>query len=125
MSYEIIWEPSGVIKRFLGHVTSNDLIQSVVEIEQDAHFDTLHYCINDFLGITGICSSMQDVEDISVIDKGVSLTNSRIKIAVVTTSPEVIFLANAYANSSLNSYPTKIFSTLDDSRTWLAANQPR
>lgn len=125
MSYEIIWEPRGVIKRFWGHVTSNDLVQSVVEIEMDARFDTLRYCINDFLGITGISSSQQDVEDISVIDKGASLTNPRIKIAVVATSPEVISLANEYANTSLNSYPTKIFSSLDDAGSWLAVNQSR
>lgn len=123
MSYEIIWEPCGVIKRFFGHVTSHDLLQSVVEIEMDARFDELRYCINDFLGITGISSSPQDVEEISVVDKGASLTNPRIKIAVVTTSPEVISLANEYANSSLNSYPTRIFSSLDEAGSWLAANQ--
>ncbi len=125
MSYEIIWEPHGVIKRFFGHVTSNDLVQSVVEIEMDARFDTLRYCINDFLGITGISSSQRDVEEISVIDKGASFTNPRINIAVVTTSPMVISLANEYANSSLNSYPTKIFSSLDDAGSWLTANQSR
>ena len=120
MSYEVIWKPRGVIKRFFGHVTSHELVQSVVEIEKDARFDTLSYCINDFLSITGISSSAQDVEDISIIDKGASLTNPRIKIAVVATSPEVIALANEYANSSLNAYPTKIFSSLDDAGSWLA-----
>ena len=123
MSYEIIWEPCGVIKRFFGHVTSHDLLQSVLEIEMDARFDELRYCINDFLGITGISSSPQDVEEIAVVDKGASLTNPRIKIAVVTTSPEVISLANEYANSSLNSYPTRIFSSRDEAGLWFAANQ--
>ncbi len=125
MSYEIIWESRGVIKRFFGHVTSQEMVQSVVEIEKDARFDTLRYCINDFLGITGISSSSRDVEEISIIDKGASLTNPRIKIAVVATSPEVISLANEYANSSLNSYPTKIFSSLDDAGSWIAANRSR
>lgn len=120
MSYEIIWERRGVIKRYFGHVTTDDLVQSVVDVEKDARFDSLRYCINDFLGITGISSSPQDIEDISALDKGASFSNPRIMIAVVTTSPEVISLANEYANSALNSYPTKIFSSLDDARSWLA-----
>ncbi len=121
MSYEIYWEPHGVIKRFFGHVTSDELVQSVVEIEKDARFDTLRYCINDFLGISGISSSTRDVEEISVIDKGASLTNPRINIAVVAISPDVLALASEYANSSLNAYPTKLFSSLDDARSWLVA----
>lgn len=120
MSYEIVWARRGVIKRYFGHVTTYDLVQSVVEIENDARFDSLRYCINDFLGITGISSSPQDVEDISALDKGASFSNPRIRIAVVTTSPEIVALATEYANSALNSYPTKIFSSLDDANAWLA-----
>ncbi len=125
MSYEIIWEPHGVVKRFFGHVTSRELVQSVVEIEQDARFDVLRFCINDFLGITGISSSSRDVEEISVIDKGASLSNPRIKIAVVATSPEVIALTNEYANSSMNSYTTKLFSSLGEAESWLASEHSR
>lgn len=120
MSYEIIWARRGVIKRYFGHVTTDDLVQSVVDVEKDARFDSLRYCINDFLGITGISSSPQDIEDISALDKGASFSNPRIRIAVVTTSPEVVALATEYANSALNSYPTKIFSSLDDANAWLA-----
>jgi hypothetical protein len=125
VSYEIIWKPRGVVKRFFDHVTSRELVQSIVEIEQDARFDNLRYCINDFLGITAISSSSRDVEDISVMDKGASLSNPRIKIAVVTTSPEVIAWTNEYANSALNSYTTKLFSSLGEAESWLASEYSR
>jgi hypothetical protein len=124
LSYEIIWEARGVVKRFLGHVTSHDMLQSVVETEMNVRFDDLRYVINDFLGITGISSLPQDVEEISVIDKGASMSNSRIHIAVVATSPEVIALASDYANSPLNVYPTRIFSSLGEARSWLGVACP-
>jgi hypothetical protein len=114
LSYEIIWEPRGVVKRFFGHVTSHDMLQSVVETEMNVRFDDLRYVINDFLDITGISSLPQDVEEISVIDKGASMSNSRIHIA----------LASDYANSPLNVYPTRIFSSLGEARSWLGVERP-
>ena len=105
MSYEVTWEPRGVIKRFSALVTDNEMIQSVVDTEKDARFDELRYVINDFLGITGISMTKDSVEEISV-------------------HPEIIALANAYANSLLNAYPIKIFPTLVEARSWLGQENP-
>lgn len=121
MSYEIIWEPRGVVKRYFGHVTSADMVQSVTDVEGNPRFDDLRYVINDFLAIDDISSSQKDVDDISVLDKGASFTNPQIRIAVVTTSPDVTALATAYAESSMNAYPTKIFASLSEARSWLDA----
>ena len=51
MSYEILWETKGVVKRFFGHVTSNELFQAGVDLQGNVRFDQLKYVINDFLGI--------------------------------------------------------------------------
>jgi len=124
LSYEVTWEPRGVIKRFSALVTDNEMIQSVVDTEKDARFDELRYVINDFLGITGISMTKDSVEEISVRDRGAAYTNPNIRIAVVATHPEIIALANAYANSPLNAYPTKIFPTLVEARSWLGQAKP-
>ena len=120
MGYEIIWEKRGVVKRFLGEVTSQDMLQSVVETEGDARFDDLRFVINDFLDISGVSSSHHVVEEISAIDSIAAITNPRIKVAVVATFPAVIEMAESYINSPLNHYPTKIFQTLTDARQWIA-----
>lgn len=120
MSYEIIWETRGVVKRFFGDVTSHDMLQSVVETEGAPQFDDLRFVINDFLGITGVSSSLQDVEEVAAIDSIAAITNSRIKVAVVATSSVIIELAESYIRSPLNQYPTKIFQTLAEARQWLA-----
>lgn len=119
MSHEIIWESHGVVKRFFGEVTDHDMMQSVIETESDARFDDLRYTINDFLGITGFSFGLSEIDDIAIIDKGASMTNPRIRIAVVTTSPDIVKLATHYANSPMNAYPTKIFTSLADARAWL------
>ncbi len=122
MSYEIIWESHGAVKRFLGHVNSFELIQSVIDVERDARFDDLHYVINDFLGCTRFSIHDRVVEDMAVMDKGASFSNPDIKIAVVVTSPQIIAAAREYVNSELNVYPTRIFATEGEARAWLGTS---
>ncbi len=119
MGYEIIWEPRGVVKRFFCEVTSQDMLQSVAETEGDSRFDELRFVINDFLEITGLSSSHHDVEEVAAIDSIAAITNPRIKVAIVTTSPVVKEMGEGYINSPLNHYPTKIFQTLEDARNWI------
>ena len=83
MSYEIIWEPDGVIKRFFGYV-----------------------------------------DEIAAIDWGASLSNRKIRIAMVATHPEVVALAGHYARSTMNVYPTRIFPTMAEGRAWLGVPEP-
>ena len=83
MSYEIIWEPDGVIKRFLGHV-----------------------------------------DEIAAIDQAASISNRNIRIAVVATHPEILELADHYARSPMNVYPTRIFPTMAEGRVWLGIPEP-
>jgi hypothetical protein len=69
MSYELIWEPRGVTKLFFGHVTSDDLVQSVKSIHGDPRFDNLRFVINDFLGCKEISVTAEAVDEISAVDK--------------------------------------------------------
>jgi hypothetical protein len=119
MSYEIIWEPRGTVKRFFGRVTSHDMLQSVVDTESDTRFDDLLYVINDFRDIEELDLADTDIQEIAAIDNAASRTNPRIKIAVVTTHAEIIALTNQYASSPLNAYPIRIFPTLAEARSWL------
>ena len=119
MSYEIIWEPKGAIKRFFGDVTNIDLLESVEKIESDHRFDNLRYVINDFLACTTFSFDGSVVEDISVLDNGASVSNPDIKVAVVATAPDIVTATKQYAESPINAYETRIFSTLAESRLWL------
>lgn len=119
MSYDLRWEPHGVIKHFYGKVTDQDMMQSVIETESDPRFDSLHYVINDFLECTAYAVSGNTVDQIAVIDRGASYTNSHIRIAVVSSAPEIISLATRYARSPVSAYETRVFPTLEEARAWL------
>jgi hypothetical protein len=119
MSYEIIWEPRGAVKRFFGRVTSHDMLQSVVDTESDARFDDLRYVINDFLDIEELDLANTDIQEIAAIDGAAARSNPRITIAVVTIHDEIVALTNQYASSPFNAYPIKAFSTSAKARSWL------
>jgi hypothetical protein len=119
MSYEVIWEPRGVVKRYFGHVTDQELTQGVIETEADARFDSLRYAINDFLACESFAVTPASAEEIAIMDRGASFSNPYIRIAVVAVQPEIIALSQAYANSPLNVYPTRIFPTEREAREWI------
>lgn len=121
MGYELIWEPRGVLKRFYGEVTDNDVAGSVAQIQGDRRFDTLRYCINDFLDGSGHQVSLDAVEEIAAIDDAASISNPHIRVALVAATPEFIELAKQYAGSTMKLHPTRIFSSLDEARIWLDA----
>jgi hypothetical protein len=124
MTYQLEWEPRGVIKRFFGHVTDYDMLQSVLDTESDRRFDDLRYVINDFAGITGSSVEVPTIDEIAIADKGASHSNPSIRIAVVTTSPEIRLLADCYARSPLNAYETRVFANSTEARSWLGLSAP-
>lgn len=121
MGYELIWEPRGVLKRFYGQVTDGDISGSVARVHGDRRFDTLRYVINDFRDGTGHEVPLHAVEEIAAIDDAAAISNPHIRVALVAATPDFIELANQYAGSTLKIYPTRVFSSLDEARSWLGA----
>lgn len=119
MGYELSWEPRGLVKRFFGDVTEKQFIDAVIDSESDARFDGLRHVINDFRDVESFVFTPEDVDYVAAIDNAAAVSNPNIRIAVITSSPEIIALATQYAESSLNVYPTRIFATLADARAWL------
>jgi hypothetical protein len=61
------------------------------------------------------------VDEIAAIDQAAALVNPKIRVAVVATAPEIIAAASQYADSPMNIYLTRIFSTPADARAWLGS----
>ena len=119
MSYELSWEPKGAIKRFFGNVNAGEVQAANNKVEGDARFDGLRYVINDFLSCDKFSFDSNSIDEMAAIDGAASTINGNIKIAVVATLPEVLTAATQFADSALNLYPTRIFSTLADARAWI------
>ena len=122
MGYELIWEPRGVIKRFFGPVTGQELYEAGTDTEGDARFEDYRYVINDFLGCTEFSVSDNIIEEIAAVDGAAAILNPNIRIAVVAKSPEILAAVTQYSESSMHPYATGVFSALADARAWLASN---
>lgn len=120
MPYAITWEDKGVYRRYHGHTSGEELARSVLEVELDARFDQLRYVLNDMLASEGISITEEDLSEISAIDGGAELSNPNIRIAIVADKPALRAVGEAYIAAAHNSYPTRLFFTLEDARAWLA-----
>ena len=121
MGYELHWEDRGVVKRYFGQVSSEELVAPVVATEADKRFDTLRFVINDFLEAKSVAFTQADIDLIAAHDMGAAATNPNIKVAVVAAQPEVIDLVQRYMQVAVRAYPTSIFSTMAEARAWVAA----
>lgn len=93
MPYLHTWESSGIVCRFLGHVTATDVAESLDSIYGDRRFDALRYVLNDFRDCASVDMPRAKLEEIAAKDGAAELTNSKIRIAVVSDHPEVLRLS--------------------------------
>lgn len=121
MGYRLDWESRGVVKHFSGVVTGKDISRSLNEVHGSDQFDVLRFSINDFTQVDEIDFADFDVEYIAALDKAAFLTNPFIRVAIVALDPRVKAIAQQYANSPLNAYPTQLFDNLADALHWAKA----
>ena len=119
MGYRLHWEKRGVIKEFFGLLSGGDILQSQIDVHGSAEFDRLRFVINDFLNVQEIDFGDLDIEYVAALDKAAASTNRDIKVAIVATDQSIIEAARRYAESQLNSYPTRLFSDMISARAWV------
>lgn len=119
MSYELKWEPRGVVKRYFGHVTCAEILAASKESQSDYRFDQYRYAINDYLDCTEFVTDPIALEEIAAFSGAAELSNPNIKVAIIATLPEVIAAAKKYIGLSLQTYPKRIFTTIAEARAWI------
>lgn len=125
MSYELAWEPKGFYRRYYGCTTDLEVAETTFMFEASPEFEDMRYTILDFLDATDLTVvNSSYIEEAAAIDRIASRLNTRVKIAVVTTSELVIKLAKEYLDHPLRVYPIEIFQTLEDARKWVDDEVP-
>jgi len=119
MAYEIHWEKRGAYRRFFGHTSDVEIMQSVNEASGDPRVGELHYVINDFTACDDVSYSKEGTELISALGVLSEMRNSDLKIAIVADKSSTSGLVSTYMSVSLNTLPTRVFSTLSDAREWV------
>jgi hypothetical protein len=117
--YTITLEPNGAYKKFSGHVTATEFMQSINELHGSANFDDLRFSINDFQSIQGFEISDLDVKKFAGFGKGAARTNPNVHIAVITSDERIKALVRIYATPPLAPFPLAILSNPSEARDWL------
>jgi hypothetical protein len=120
--FEHIWEERGLVRRFVGHVTAEELANSAILGQQDPRFDSMRYVINDFRDCTSVNTPPEAIEEIAATDAGAAKSNDRIHIATVSDNPDVLAITEMYQRAGYSPYPTRNFNTLEAAREWLSEN---
>lgn len=121
MAFTISWEPPhGAYRKFTGHLGDEELIRSVSTAYGDARFDDLRYVIDDFLDVESYSIREDTVLYIAAMDGAAARSNPDIKVAIVVSEAHEKTLAALYAASPSNPYPTRIFTSMQEARSWAA-----
>ena len=92
--------------------------------EGDSRFDALRFVIADYTAITGCNAKPSDIEMVGAMGFGARRSNHRIRKAVVTTSPDVMAMAEHCRIALGSPVPTQTFATMAEARAWLARAEP-
>jgi hypothetical protein len=119
MPYKIERKRNGVVKRFTGVVTYEDVLKSEQEVSSHPDYTTLHYVISDYIGAVynGIADDKQ--ADINALRIGGHRVNPRIKYAFVLQDPGVRVQIKDAVASGVMLHTAKIFDTYEQAAAWV------
>lgn len=125
MPFELFWEPAGVVRRHVGHVSIADRRRSLEQICNDPRFDDLRYSITDYLGALSYEATPEDTAETAALHIAPLRTNPNIVIATVAVLPEAVAAARSFIALRYIEQPYEVFSTMAEARAWIASRQPR
>lgn len=120
MPYATEWETRGVVWRFWGVVTGDELLQSNHEIYGDERFDRLAYQIVDLTRVEQFAVSEDDMLVMAASDRAAALSNGNIHVAVAAKNADVKRLSAIYEAASVRSpWVQRVFETVEEARRWV------
>ncbi len=102
-----------------GEITINDLIESQEKMIGDPRFDLIEYCISDYLKVTKVHISKEDMIIISTLNKSSLRWNKKLKLSVVYNNKKFDKLVSIYIDLTEHSgWEIKLFNNLEESLKW-------
>ena len=119
MPYKIERKKNGVVKRFTGVLTYEDVLKSEQEVSAHPDYTTLHYVISDYIGAVYIGISDNQQADINSLRICGHRVNPRIKYAFVLKDPGVRVQIKDAVASGVMLHAAKIFDTYEQAAAWV------
>ena len=121
MPYELSWEAAGVVFRFSGIVSDDDLVASNDEIYASPRFPEMRYQIVDFSTIDKFDVSAAAVRAVSRLDRRASEINPNVRVAIITSETFVLGMSRMYGGSheaAGGTWATEVFEREEEARAW-------
>ncbi|MCG9972377.1 hypothetical protein [Christiangramia crocea] len=122
MPYKTNWEPHGIIWKFYGYVTAEEIEEANNEFYTDERSDDSRYQIIDALEVTNVEWNDVDIKEIAAQDKGASFLLHKLKVAYISKDEKVTAVLEKYIDISkiLNStWKFKGFNDLNSAKRWV------
>jgi hypothetical protein len=118
MAYTIERHAYGVVKRFAGVVTYDDVLRSEQQVHADPNFTRLRYVVSDYTGAKFNGLTESQMRDINALRIGGHYSNPRIRYAFVNLKPEMRSqIANAFADGDMIHH-AQTFETFEAASGW-------
>lgn len=122
MPYQTHWEPRGIVWRFYGDVTAQEISNANDEFYTDERSDRAKFQIIDALEVRSVEWSELDIGITAAYDIGADRIIKKIRVAYIATDPEIIEKLEKYIEISrlLNSsWQFEGFRNANDARMWI------
>ena len=113
------WEKSGVVCRIAGTLTGKEFDAAWLKYRLDPRYVALRYLILDCRDCTDTDVSNVELEKFGMRARSAMLSNPNVRVAMVTTKPEIAVVLDAIDQLSLGCLVVQCFGTMDEARTWV------
>ncbi len=125
MACERVWEPEGVVAKYSGVVSGDDLLECVRRIQADARFDDTRYVIHDLSSIEGHGIGEATLTDLAVLHIGAAASCPNCRVVFVSEDAALADnIEKILLSPLMKSYEVKVRPSLLAARDWLDA-QPQ
>jgi hypothetical protein len=118
MPYIIERYKYGVVKRFSGEVTFQDVLRSEQQVHCDPDFTRMRYVVSDYTEAEYHGLTEEQMLDVNALRIGGHYSNPRLKYAFVNLKPEIrAQIASAVRNGEML-HQAEMFDSLEHASDW-------
>ncbi len=118
LKYE--WEQEGLYRSYSGKVTSDEILESIIELSTNPKFKNAKYVINDLSEITAHPFNTPDTAVFSEVDKIIAHDKGALFVAFVAPTKELAAITNDYCERMRGTaYTCATFSSIEGARRWI------
>lgn len=88
-------------------------------LQGDPRFDELRYIVADYSCCTKFSVTQENLEYVIATSAASALSNNKIRVAIISATPEIVTAADRFITSPLTVFPFRTFQKLEAAYKWL------